>query len=100
MKTAKESNTGLEGEGLLGGVLLLARLSLTPLFVYSGIGKILAFGLTASFAGWRRRAWEFDGGWINRGRIGLFSRPHLRDLDTVGGGYPDCLHNSGHTDVS
>jgi putative oxidoreductase len=48
MKTAKESNTGLEGEGLQGGVLLLARLSLTPLFVYSGIGKILAFGLTAS----------------------------------------------------
>jgi putative oxidoreductase len=48
MNTAKDLNTGLEGEGLQGKVLLLARLLLAPLFLYSGIGKILAFGLTAS----------------------------------------------------
>lgn len=48
MKTAKEANTGLEVEALPGQVLLLARLLLAPLFLYSGIGKILAFGLTAS----------------------------------------------------
>jgi putative oxidoreductase len=36
------------GEALQGYVLLAARLMLAPLFVYSGIGKILAFGLTAS----------------------------------------------------
>jgi putative oxidoreductase len=48
MTTAKELNAGLEGEGLQGKVLLLARLLLAPLFLYSGIGKILAFGLTAS----------------------------------------------------
>jgi putative oxidoreductase len=48
MKTDKALNTGLEGEGLQGQVLLLARLFLAPLFLYSGIGKILAFGLTAS----------------------------------------------------
>jgi putative oxidoreductase len=29
-------------------VLLAARLLITPLFIYSGIGKILAFGVTAS----------------------------------------------------
>jgi putative oxidoreductase len=29
-------------------VLLAARLLVTPLFIYSGIGKILAFGVTAS----------------------------------------------------
>ncbi len=29
-------------------VLLAARLLVTPLFIYSGIGKILAFGATAS----------------------------------------------------
>jgi putative oxidoreductase len=29
-------------------VLLAARLSVTPLFIYSGIGKILSFGVTAS----------------------------------------------------
>src|SRR5580692_10322835 len=48
MTTAKDLGTGLEGEGLQGKVLLLARLLLAPLFLYSGIGKILAFGLTAS----------------------------------------------------
>jgi putative oxidoreductase len=48
MKTIRELNTGLEAEGLQGQVLLFARLLLAPLFVYSGIGKILAFGLTAS----------------------------------------------------
>jgi putative oxidoreductase len=29
-------------------VLLAARLLVTPLFIYSGIGKVLAFGVTAS----------------------------------------------------
>jgi putative oxidoreductase len=48
MKTDKALNTGLEGEGMQGLVLLFARLLVTPLFIYSGIGKILAFGLTAS----------------------------------------------------
>jgi putative oxidoreductase len=48
MTTAKDVNSGLEGEGLQGRVLLFARLLIAPLFVYSGIGKILAFSLTAS----------------------------------------------------
>lgn len=43
--TTKELN--VEGDGLQR-VLLAARLLLAPLFIYSGIGKILAFGLTAS----------------------------------------------------
>jgi putative oxidoreductase len=34
--------------GLQDKVLLAARLLVTPLFIYSGIGKILAFGITAS----------------------------------------------------
>jgi putative oxidoreductase len=34
--------------GLQDKVLLAARLLVTPLFIYSGIGKILAFGVTAS----------------------------------------------------
>jgi putative oxidoreductase len=48
MKTARELIVGLDGEGPQGKMLLAARLLLAPLFVYSGIGKILAFGLTAS----------------------------------------------------
>lgn len=48
MKTAKELSNKLEHEGLQSQVLLLARLLLAPLFLYSGIGKILAFALTAS----------------------------------------------------
>src|ERR1700688_4066124 len=48
MKTAGEMTVGLDGEGPQGKMLLVARLLLAPLFVYSGIGKILAFGLTAS----------------------------------------------------
>jgi putative oxidoreductase len=48
MKTAMELKNGLEGDRLQGQVLLLVRLLLAPLFIYSGIGKILAFGLTAS----------------------------------------------------
>jgi putative oxidoreductase len=46
MTTVGESN--LKGEGLQSQVLLLGRLLIAPLFIYSGIGKILAFGLTAS----------------------------------------------------
>jgi len=46
MTTAKDSNTG--GEGMPAQVLLAARLLLTPLYIYSGIGKILAFGVTAA----------------------------------------------------
>jgi putative oxidoreductase len=48
MKTAKGLTNKLEDEGLQSQALLLARLLLAPLFLYSGIGKILAFGLTAS----------------------------------------------------
>jgi putative oxidoreductase len=44
--TAKELNADVEG--LQNYVLLAMRLLIAPLFVYSGIGKILAFGLTAS----------------------------------------------------
>jgi putative oxidoreductase len=46
MASAREMD--LKGEGLQDKVLLLARLLIAPLFIYSGIGKILAFGLTAS----------------------------------------------------
>jgi putative oxidoreductase len=46
--SAKELNTGLEREVLQDQALLIARQSLAPLFVYSGIGKILTFGFTAS----------------------------------------------------
>ncbi|MGZ5870563.1 MAG: DoxX family protein [Bradyrhizobium sp.] len=46
MTMAKEMNT--EGDVRQGRVLLAARLLLTPLFIYSGIGKILTFGFTAS----------------------------------------------------
>jgi putative oxidoreductase len=48
MKSARELNISLDGEGLQRQVLLVARLLLAPLFIYSGIGKILAFALTAS----------------------------------------------------
>jgi putative oxidoreductase len=34
--------------GMQDKVLLAARLLVVPLFIYSGIGKILAFGVTAS----------------------------------------------------
>lgn len=44
--TTKEMNAGVEG--LQSYVLLAVRLLVAPLFIYSGIGKILAFGLTAS----------------------------------------------------
>jgi putative oxidoreductase len=45
MTIANDVKAGGEVQGY---VLLAARLMLAPLFVYSGIGKILAFGLTAS----------------------------------------------------
>src|SRR5690348_10701805 len=44
--TTKELNVGVHG--VQSYVLLAARLLLAPLFIYSGIGKILAFGVTAS----------------------------------------------------
>jgi putative oxidoreductase len=44
--TTKELNAG--AEGLQSYVLLAVRLLVAPLFIYSGVGKILAFGLTAS----------------------------------------------------
>jgi putative oxidoreductase len=46
MTTANELDT--ETWRLHSRVLLAARLMLTPLFIYSGIGKILAFGATAA----------------------------------------------------
>jgi putative oxidoreductase len=46
MTMARDVST--ETDGLQSKVLLAARLLMAPLFVYSGIGKILAFGLTAS----------------------------------------------------
>jgi putative oxidoreductase len=46
MTTVRELD--MKGEGLRSQVLLFARLLIAPLFVYSGVGKILAFGLTAS----------------------------------------------------
>src|SRR5271155_2289991 len=42
------SNAGLATNAMQDKVLLAARLLVTPLFIYSGIGKILAFGITAS----------------------------------------------------
>lgn len=42
------SDRGPATTGLQDKVLLAARLLVTPLFIYSGIGKILAFGVTAS----------------------------------------------------
>jgi len=41
-------DTGPVTTGLQDKVLLAARLLVTPLFIYSGIGKILAFGVTTS----------------------------------------------------
>jgi len=46
MTTANDLKAG--AEDLQGYVLLAVRLMLAPLFIYSGIGKILAFSLTAS----------------------------------------------------
>ena|ERR1700761_3385896 len=40
--------TGPATSAMQDKVLLAARLLVTPLFLYSGIGKILAFGVTAS----------------------------------------------------
>ena len=42
------SDTGPVYNAMQDRVLLAARLLVTPLFIYSGIGKILAFGVTAS----------------------------------------------------
>ena len=42
------SDTAPATTGMQDKVLLAARLLVTPLFIYSGIGKILAFGVTAS----------------------------------------------------
>src|SRR5258707_7257357 len=42
------SNAGPATNATQDRVLLAARLLVTPLFIYSGIGKILAFGVTAS----------------------------------------------------
>jgi len=42
------SDTGPATTGMQDKVLLAARLLVAPLFIYSGIGKILAFGVTAS----------------------------------------------------
>ena len=42
------SDTGPATTAMQDRVLLAARLLVTPLFIYSGIGKILAFGVTAS----------------------------------------------------
>jgi putative oxidoreductase len=42
------SDTGFATNAMQDKVLLAARLLVTPLFIYSGIGKILAFGVTAS----------------------------------------------------
>ena len=42
------SNAGPATNATQDKVLLAARLLVTPLFIYSGIGKILAFGVTAS----------------------------------------------------
>ncbi|MGA7072142.1 DoxX family protein [Bradyrhizobium sp.] len=41
-------DTGPATNAMQDKVLLAARLLVTPLFIYSGIGKILAFGVTAS----------------------------------------------------
>lgn len=42
------SDTGPATNAMQDKVLLAARLLVTPLFIYSGIGKILHFGVTAS----------------------------------------------------
>jgi putative oxidoreductase len=42
------SDTGPATNAMQDKVLLAARLLVTPLFIFSGIGKILAFGVTAS----------------------------------------------------
>lgn len=42
------SDTGPASNAMQDRVLLAARLLVTPLYIYSGIGKILAFGVTAS----------------------------------------------------
>ena len=42
------SDTGPATNAMQDKVLLAARLLVAPLFIYSGIGKILAFGVTAS----------------------------------------------------
>jgi putative oxidoreductase len=41
-------DTGPTTSAMQDSVLLAARLLVTPLFIYSGIGKVLAFGVTAS----------------------------------------------------
>ena len=41
------SNASLATNGMQDKVLLAARLLVVPLFIYSGIGKILHFGVTA-----------------------------------------------------
>jgi putative oxidoreductase len=41
-------DVGPATNGMQDKVLLAARLLVTPLYIYSGIGKILAFGVTAS----------------------------------------------------
>src|SRR5579872_2187879 len=41
-------DAGSTTSGMQDKVLLAARLLVAPLFIYSGIGKILAFGVTAS----------------------------------------------------
>jgi putative oxidoreductase len=41
------SDTGFATNGMQDKVLLAARLLVVPLFIYSGIGKILHFGVTA-----------------------------------------------------
>jgi putative oxidoreductase len=41
------SDTGPATNAMQDKVLLAARLLVTPLFIFSGIGKILAFGVTA-----------------------------------------------------
>jgi putative oxidoreductase len=46
MTTANDMKAG--AEDLQGYVLLAVRFLLAPLYIYSGIGKILAFGVTAS----------------------------------------------------
>ena len=42
------SDTGPANSAMQDRVLLAARLLVTPLYIYSGIGKILAFGVTAA----------------------------------------------------
>jgi putative oxidoreductase len=41
-------NEGVVTDTMQSWALLIARLSVAPLFVYSGIGKILAFSATAA----------------------------------------------------